>query len=661
MSENTTQRGTPGFNPPPPLFIAPPVPIFRDEQHRFEYYVEEKRRWKEGYGGLTGAHYFYLTQCYLRDINGNIFKPEWRQVDQIVFEKVDSCMKRRKGLMVFKRRTVGLTSIFAGGLPFWFALTNPGILINMTSKDRDGFTRMFQDKVMTTFDNISEDILNRQALNKNNTKDQAFLKLAIKKIGSDGVTRIHDTTINLVETSENPKSVNKFSAGRAKFTFIDESALHARIADLLRSMEATQMLNADKEGFLCLGGTVEASLTNQQIADYQQLMEDVKAFDIETIFLACYQGLITKNGWDDVEAGKAWYYENVEKKKLSSNPADLRAFKMNFPIDEADVFQYARGGMFEEETVDAIKNRLQELGKEDNVEIRVKLIEGSNGIISVPDNSGNEEGFYLVEEPREGLFYYQVIDSIGAGTEVGAAEGSKIASTIYKGFDPDGRDYEPVCTYYERPATLEKGYNKIYLQFQYFNKFGGVKSINYETAAATADHLGTFLDKKGVYGKYAARRKDLSGKGWIDTKKRGVAVNDDTLDWMIRQANVFLVKYVKNFRSRLVLLQLLLPQSVNADVRSAFLVLMTSVPNFDKPVVKVKPPRTVTRIRLVNKNGYNVYETVVEKIDSEAEILEINSAEQYAQQLKAKYGENYWFNLANADEKQKYRDLKRVS
>jgi len=659
VSDNTERRGTPGFNPPPPLYVAPPTPVFRDEAHRLEYYKEEKRRWIEGYGGLTGAHYFYMTQCYLKDINGNIFRPLWRQVDQLVFEKVESCIKRRKGLMVFKRRDVGLTSIFGGGLPFWFSLTNPGILINMTSKDRDGFVRMFSDKVMICFENMSEDIMNRIPLNKNHTKDNAFLKMGIKKLGTDGVVRLHETTINLVETSENPRSVNKFSSGRAKYTFVDESALHRRIADLLRSMEATQMMNGYKEGFLALGGTIEHTLTNEQIADYQQLMADVVAFDIETIFLPCYMGLITKNGWDDVEAGKAWYYENVEKKSLSSNPSDLRAFKMNFPIDEDDVFQYSRGGMFEDDVVDLLKYQLEKLNKEGTPEAKIKLIDTPEGSVAVPDKSHSDTGFFEVEPPKQGIIYYQAIDSIGAGTREGEEQGSCIASTIYKGFDPDGGDFEPVNTYFERPATVEQGYRNILKQFHRYNKFDGMKEINYEANAATSDHFGTFLEKQGLYSKYAARRKDLSAKGWINTKKRGIAVTEHAREWMVMQANVFLTKYARNIRSKILLQQLLYPPARNADIRDAFFIFLTSIPNFDQPIIKRPHIRERTTVRLTtNHLGQTVW--LKEKTQSHTGIPQqaVSSLQAYEIELKQKYGDAYWYNKANPQERERYRELK---
>lgn len=657
QQETTQKKGTPGFNPPPPLFIAPPTPVFRDELHRVEYYKEEKRRWVEGYGGLTGPHYFYLTQCYLKDIYGNIFRPTWRQVDQLIFEKIDSCMKRGKGLMVFKRREIGVSSIFGTGLSFWFALTSPGCLINMTSKDKEGYVRLFDDKVMTCYNNMNEDIMNRIPLNKNNTKDHAFLKLGIKKIGTDGNVRLHETTINCQETSENPRSVNKFSASRGYYTFIDESALHRRIKDLLRSMEATQMMGAEKVGFVCLGGSVEHTLTNEQIAEYQQLMEDVKVFDIETIFLPCYMGLITKNGWDDVEAGKKWYYENVEKKSKSSNPSDLRAFKMNYPIDEDDIFQYSKGGMFDEDVISLIEYQIEKLNKEKCPEVKVKLIDTEH-IIAIPDKSTEGGGFWEVEEPKEGIIYYQAIDSIGTGTREGEDDGSNIASIIFKGYDPLGQSYEPVSIYYERPYTVERGYENIIKQFKRYNRYGGVKEINYESAMSTSDHFGSYLEKLGLYGKYAAKRKDLTGKGWINTKKRGTAVNDHIREWQIFQANSFLKKYVQNFRSKLLLHQLLFPVTKNADMRDAFFIFMSSIPNFDRPVEKKKQQRYRTSVILkVNHLGQTIYETTKIPVFDPNSYREKNEFEIYEAMLKKKYGE-FAYQSANAEEKQKYLQLK---
>ena len=630
---------SPDFNPPPPLHIYTAPPLLRSIKDAKDYYVDQEYpRWINGYNGLTGPHYFYIQECFLKDIDGNIFHPEWRQVDhEDVFKNVQECMDSGEGLMVVKPRDMGLTSIFGGGLPFYFARINPGCLINMTSKDKDAFVRMFDDKVMTTFENISPYVLNREPLNKNNTKDQAFLKLSVKKLLDDGSERAHTTTINVVETSENPRSVNKFSGGRAKFTFIDESGLHRRIRALLQSLEATMQRGTDRKGFVCLGGTLEASLTNEQIIAYNNLLNDVKAFKIRTVFIPAFKTLVMKNGWYDKEAGIKWVMNRREEKAQSSDSSDLRAEVMTYPLCMDDIFQFSKGGFFEEDVEHILNKRLEEIASVK--ESKYKLFQYNDSVESKPDPQGK---FVQIEPPKPGVVYYIAIDGIGGGTEDGATKGSELASIVFKGYDPDGGSYTPVNIYLERPKTIEEGYRNIAAQTHFYNKYGTFKEINYETNIGTGDHLGTFLKKEGLY-QFAAWRSDLSGRGYMDVKKRGQAINEHVIEWQRRHANMFLRKFGHTLTSPMLIMDLLKPEAENADLRSAFLMFMISIRDYDKPVVPKKKRQFMEVTRLVKEGNYNVWKTY--KVDmSNADRSGNDTLQQFINSLSVQHG-GEWYNV----------------
>ena len=635
------------FNPPPPLHIYTPPPLLRSVKEAKEYYVEQEYpRWINGYNGLTGPHYFYIQECFLKDIDGNIFHPEWRQVDhEDIFKNVQECMDSGEGLMVVKPRDMGLTSIFAGGLPFYFARINPGCLINMTSKDKDAFVRMFDDKVMTTFENVSEYVLNREPLNKNNTKDQAYLKLSVKKLLEDGSQRAHTTTINVVETSENPRSVTKFSGGRAKYTFIDESGLHRRIRSLLQSLEATMQRGTDRKGFVCLGGTLEAALSNEQIIAYNNLLNDVKAFKIRTVFIPAYKTLVMKNGWYDKDAGTKWVMGRREEKAKSSDSSDVRAEIMTYPLCMDDIFQFTKGGFFEEDVENILNRRLEEVSSDP--EPKVKLYPYNGTVEAKPDSGGM---FIQLEAPKPGIVYYQAIDGIGGGTEDGAAEGSKIASIIFKGFDPDGGTYMPVSIYLERPKTVEDGYRNIANQIRHYNKYGQFKETNYETNIGTGDHFGTFLKKEGLY-QFAARRSDLTGRGYMDTNKRGQAVNEHVMDWQRRHANMFLRQFGHQIPSPSLILDLIKPASENADLRSAFLMFMISVRDYDKPVKVKQKRKTMEVTRLVKEGKYNIWKSYQVNLD-DTDRQGNDALQSFINTITQQHGAE-WYNQLLRDEKLK--------
>lgn len=642
------------ISPPAPRWVYQPPPSFKTETERLKYYLDQEYpRWVEGYQGLTGQHYFYMQQCWLKDVDGNIFHPEWRDVDEFIFQKIDYCINNGRGLLVYKRREVGATSIFAGGLPFWFARIYPGCLINMTSKDRDGYVRMFDDKVMTCYNNIDEYVMNRTPLNKNNTKNQSFLKLAMKKRYDDGTSKVHETTLNLVETSETEDSVTKFSGGRGKYSYVDEAPLHKRIKKLIRSMEATLMKGTEKKGFLAMAGTVEDKLSNKEIADFKDLIHDVKAFDIDDLFVPAWMGLITQNGHSDEKAGTEWVLKKLEEKEKSSDPHDARAWRMNYPLSTSDIFQFSQGGMFEEDVAAMLQHTMDRLMNDGCPEAPYQIFAYGDSYEAKPSVDGD---FYLIEAPKKGIIYYCTIDSIGAGTDDGAEQGSKYAAIIFKGFDPAGGSFEPVCTYYKRPKSVEQAYTATSIMMNWYNKFGGFKEVNYESNMATGDHFGTFLKRTGLY-KFAAPRRDVSGKGIINTDKKGQPVNEPVKEWQIKQANVFLRKYGPNIRSKLLLLDLMKKESENADLRSAFFMFMISMWDFDKPVRQVKRQEYKTITRLVNENGYNVYRQFKMPVGSdEANDYSRDQFNSFVDGLSQSLGVD-WYNAMNADQRKRYEEL----
>lgn len=212
--------------------------------------------------------------------------------------------------------------------------------------------------------------------------------------------------------------------------------------------------------------------------------------------------------------------------------------------------------------------------------------------------------------------------------------------------------------YFERPQTIEGGYRNIVNQARYYNKFDGLKEINYETNAATGSHFGTYLEKEGMF-KLANRRRDLSGKGYINTKKRGTPVNTHTREWQIKHANIFLRKYGMHCRSLMVINQLLLDEGINADIRDAFLVFMTSIPDFDKPIKKEEGKKFRTNLVLVpDGNGRMVYKTERIEIVPPQLVEDQDAFLAFEEQLRKKYGYGQSYQKANAEEREKYNRLK---
>jgi len=657
-----------GTKPPSPLYVREPKPDFRMLKHpeleAQKYYETWFRRWIEGYGELTGPHVFYMQEIMLKDIMGNIFYPEWRDLDSLVFGQIKECMDASEDGLWYKARDKGITSIFGGGMPMWFARIFPGITISLTGKDTKNIRKMFEDKIMVAYQNIDPMIMNPTPLNINRTKNSVYLKLGLKKRMDDGSVKTLETEFNIVESSETDDSATAFSGTRSPYMYIDEAPLHKRIAKVIRSSEAVRMRGDKKMGFLAMGGTVEDTLNRQQLAEFQQLINDSKSKGIRTFFIPAWMGLPSymNNGWSDEKAGTEWVLQMLEKKQQSSDPNDALAWRKNYPLSEQDIFDLATGtGVFEPDVINLLNDTLNKLSKEGSSESAYNILIRGGEYVAEPDSrrrTKDDGGFWVTEMPEQGQQYYQTIDGAASGKEDGAEEGSWIASVIWKATSLNGDHYCPVCIYWERPNRLEDGYRNMVNQFMFYNKHNGMIHINYETNAGVGGNFGTYLDNNGLF-KYIMKRKDLTSKGYINTKKLGTAVDPHILKNLINRGNIFLRRHAHKFKSKMVLTQLLAPESENADIRSSFLIFMASIADWDK--VKKEQPKMEYKsiIRLVTKpDGSTVYETKKIPISNASLSSDDTSAVLVMQnELRRKYGE-HWFQRSTPEEKESYLLLK---
>lgn len=117
---------------------------------------EEIKRWRDGYNGLTGSHYFLLSQCFVKLPTGKTIRPWWRDWDAALHEQYTIDQKKGNTLYVFKRRRFALSTIFGGSEPLRLALINPGSVSAFTSCDVKRGNEMFYEKLTVAFDNFDK-------------------------------------------------------------------------------------------------------------------------------------------------------------------------------------------------------------------------------------------------------------------------------------------------------------------------------------------------------------------------------------------------------------------------------------------------------------------------------------------------------------------------
>lgn len=603
--------------PTSPILEYVPKPDFKTTLEKQKYYSKQKELWVNGIGEIPGTLVHKTQEQQIKHRNtGKIFRPTCRDVDLLIHQEIKKSRDIGEALVIIKGRGIGL-SCEMGCLANYFMRVYPGSTSLFTSSEQAKISTLFSEKVMTTFNKYDEDI--RPKIKRlNDTKNSVYLKAEVRSVDSEGKEFIGESEIYCKQTADSDIDASGFSGKGCIFGAYDELFLHKRRHLLLKSSSSCYIEQESGKvvGFLLCGGSVEETLTNEELNDLAIMIKDVEesgrlgTLPARLLFIPASWGKFMTNGHSDHKKAKEWWDKEIESLSKLEDQSSLRAFRMNNPMTKADIFDLASSTFFEEDVMEKIKFQLDELKKPEN-----RVPEAPYVIVKVGDKVEakpvKKSDITLIEPPKERVDYVCTMDSIAAGTDSKSEKGSMVASIIWKLFDPDGWSYSPIGLYYAEPKKVEHAYISTIDLCHYFDKFGNFKAIAAEGNAATSDHLSTYLEKEGL-SKWIPYEKKLMGTAKSTGKRKFLYVTEDIKNWQIKQMNIILRKYIQNFRMKAVLKDFLKPVSENADIRSSALMLPTYLgANFDKPVEK-KKPIIYSRMTIRNVNGRNLKFKVTE-------------------------------------------------
>ena len=206
-------------------------------------------------------------------------------------------MLENKWDLYIKARNCGFTVQSAGNFPIFFAYKYPGINVNMTSADQKRITNMYRKCLLPMWQGMSDFIRPDQINLKNNDQDVG-LTLSVNTI-EDGKKKSKITSINLQPTAYSEKAASAFSGSGAKYSCIDELYLNPRAAKITESLidVMTKKSTGKLEGYCCAGGTVENSVTAEQLMKYKQFWIEADNSHIwNKTFLPFYLGSFMNMG-----------------------------------------------------------------------------------------------------------------------------------------------------------------------------------------------------------------------------------------------------------------------------------------------------------------------------------------------------------------------------
>lgn len=600
--------------PPSPILTYHPLPDFKNLLEKQRYYYHQKELWIDGENGVPGTLIHKTQEQKIKHRNtGEIFRPLCRDVDLLIHTEIEKSRKKGEALVIIKGRGIGL-SCEMGCLANYFMRVYPGSTSLFTSSEQAKISTLFSEKVMTTF-NGYDDNIRPKVKRLNDTKNSVYLRAEVKSRDIDGNEFIADSEIFCKQTADSDVDASGFSGKGCIFGAYDEVFLHKRRNLLLKSSSSCYIEQETGKvvGFLLCGGSVEETLTNEELHQLKIMIEDVEksgrlgTLPARLLFIPAWWGKFMVNGHSNEKKAREWHAKEIEELEKMDDKSVVRAFKMNNPMSKNDIFDLATGSFFEEDVNNKIKLQLDELKEKPPFEAPHIITTLGDKTEAIPDKKGK---IIVLEHPKDNVDYCLTVDGVASGKETGAQEGSNVASIMWKMFDPEGFSYSPVGYYYERPATVEQSYIYSVDMCRYWNRFGGFKKIAAEGNASTSDHFATHLHKEGLGG-WILYSKDLTGKGNINTKKVFQYITQDIRDWQIKQTNIILRKYAQNQRSRIILQDYLKGINDNADLRDSSLMFSVYAgANFDKPIVKKPTFQKHKRpsIKMINGKSVLVWE-----------------------------------------------------
>jgi hypothetical protein len=592
-----------------PIYQRKPIPTFRTEYERDKYYDNKKKIWIEGANGLTGMHIYYLDEMYLFNrVTGQTYYPICRDIDVLIFHRIEELRKIFRWLYITKGRGIGLSTIMFT-IPHWFFRMYPGSkCVATTGKDKTTLGTLFSNYFMHAYNNMDE-LIRPMLINKNETKSESYLKMQIKTKKEGGEIELRTSEFVCKETSDNPKSPTAFSGYGAIYGGLDEVPLHPRREELLKSAIEifTDPLTKEIKGFCLGGGTVEDVLTAEDIVKLKNFIDNCGALNFEHAFIPATWGNCMTNGWSDIKQAEEKILKKREELDQMEDKSFLKAYTKNNPLTLDEIFEMGGSGKFEEDVIAKVRITLKSIK---NIEQpRYDLVDINGNIIT---NPSTKSPIILLEQPKEGVAYKIGNDGTGSTKDSGVIDGSDVAMVVTKMFDPSDEQssYTPVAYYAERPSNFENSYIKQTNMIKLYNKFDLAK-VRLQANQAN-EHFGAHLTKEGL-GKILGFRHDLGGVAKENKNKMGTYVTDDIIEWQYRQANRVLRKYGQNFKLKRLLEEILMPYETNTDVLDAWLMSLIEMGiDFDKPVVKKAPPVRVVYENRLKSDG--TFERVPRKL-----------------------------------------------
>ena len=546
-----------------PPFVYSPPPTFRTKLEEDRYWENEIERFVNGYNGLTGRHYAYLTIGKLKTVDGSIQRPVWRDGDQMVFENSDIARRNHEDEMIVKRREFGLTSIFGGLEPIYNCIVNPGSVQLLTSADVTRVQNMFTDKTMIAYNNLPK-ALRPPRLHE---RSRGYLHLGEKDEHGDVIPG--DSQVHCISTADSDSAAKSVETFRAMSIFLDELFLHPRASIVLDSSQACVSQGFNKKGHIVFGGScgaqteaeAEALRTGSRLGE--ELWNDAQAKRIRTTFIPGWMcisqapeydddGIFTgkvldfcPNGYSDEKKATEWILAQRGRLEKAKDKSRYYNFIKNYPLTIEEVFEINSAGIMPQEVYMALNDAKKHyfINKPEK-SYSLRRISQTGEIVAEENAKGK---FMISRLPQEKKTYISGTDPIPFGQNQ-LEKGSDYAISI-----KCREDEEYVAYYAERDLDSSRVIdNAILLQEFYRSQMfpKGAPTMMESNRGEVAMKEYSIRNKQHLL---AHKPRNL-GIIYEDKKTKFGWYSNDKTD---SRANNYLIQFLKNYADRIALLRLI--------------------------------------------------------------------------------------------------------
>jgi len=572
---------------PPAMEVRPPKYVYelqyeverkewikKNKRGDSSWKAEQRKRWVSGHAGLVGSHYFYLTQIKIKNANGELIRPIWRDVDEDIFREFEDCLLNERDLVVFKRREVGLSSVFGGALPLWTMVLHPGSVCLMTSADLPRVKDLMSNKLIAQHGAL-EDWIKPNRKTYDPQKGATF-----QELDEDGKETGNVAEVICRQTSQDKKDVTNLEGPRAKIAFLDEFFLHPWPEDVRQSVESCLMDGQSRVGIMIAGGSA-GSVSRMGLKQAREIINKAATGIVRLLFLSGSKG-ITKatirnergdkigvenfciNGWSDVPRAEAFIRYQRAIYDLSPNKKDLISFTKRYPLSLEEVLSSDEFGVIPKDIAERIPTQELELETRPR-NIRRCFIEEVNGKFVFKNDPYGP--WVITEEPVAGEEYH-------AGTDAIPMLAKSSESTI----DPEGTDRSMHCTVIRRRGT--RSYAAIYLRrtsdidLIYSDVIAGQKAFNHCQNMIERNSAQLLYDRysqNGTLNYLAYQPVAYGSKGYKKGTLRGIYKDANNTERIYNAGFDYFREDMQNVDFPIILSQLRVFGQENTDVIDAIM------------------------------------------------------------------------------------------